>query len=531
VESDPLYEKRLLADIEAEKVILGSIFLNNELTTQATSTISESDFSLKAHRCIFEEIVKLHSSGDPINPITVGGQLADRGELERISGLTYLTSLIDGVPRTDSIEYYCRRVKEKAQLRQTTACLEHAISELEDGELDRLQVVERLQSKLSEIGESDNDRSPLQGVYPTLDDFFDAEIEEMESILTGAHRGEVASLVAMTNHGKTTLLLNVALSIAAGKSFPPIAPEVSNPRRVLYIDSESPAACAKADLQKMSRYIDNNKLARENFGIVVEASISGEPMNLSRPDHLKHIIKLAKLQRADLVIVDTVANAFDLQDENSNAEVTRRVIKPLIRLAREANCAVVFTHHIGKANETQTREAAYKGRGASAFGALPRTSFTIERDVNRGSGYIVLSCPKIKGKAFDPVLLRLNSHTRCFEACDDKPNPKLGPLTAQEIAEFVESKKEAHTGEIRDYFEGRASARTVSSRIAMAEQSGLIEKASKNKNAPWRLCRLEDESSKPQPEITLESIDTRFVQSASSISGYTNAQTDRRGNS
>jgi hypothetical protein len=110
-----------------------------------------------------------------------------------------------------------------------------------------------------------------------------------------------------------------------------------------------------------------------------------------------------------------------MQDENSNAEVTRHVMNPLKRLAREANCGVVFTHHMGKAGETLSGDSAYKGRGASAFGGLSRTIFTLEKDVSKGPGYAVLSCVKVKGAAFEPTLLKLNPETRWFEVCHSKP--------------------------------------------------------------------------------------------------------------
>ena len=151
-------------------------------------------------------------------------------------------------------------------------------------------------------------------------------------------------------------------------------------------------------------------------------------------------------------------------------------MKPLIRLAREINCAVVFTHHIGKANESQTGEAAYKGRGASAFGALSRTVFTLERDKTKGKGYVILSCSKSKGEAFEPVLLELDFESRWFLICAEKPEQKPGPLTAQEIANYVAS-GEANTTKICEHFKNRAGERTIKDRISEAEKAQPNRKA------------------------------------------------------
>ncbi len=299
--------------------------------------------------------------------------------------------------------------------------------------------------------------------------------------------GFIGAKLRACSQSLTTVRLhyNIALTIAAGESLWPLAPNLENPRRVLYIDSESPASVSRADLQTMIRGISDSKASRENFAMVVDASINGSPLSLNRPEYFKWIVALAKSHKADLVVIDTAASAFELQVENSNAEITRRVMNPLKQLASLVNCAVIFTHHIGKANETQSGEAAYKGRGASAFGALSRTIFNIDKDVKKGPGYIALSCPKVKGQEFEPVPLKLNADTRWFEMCSDSPSAKPEPPTAKEIADFVGKRTEARTGEICEHFEQRASRRTIEDRIREAERLELIAK--EHQKAPRRL--------------------------------------------
>jgi hypothetical protein len=362
----------------------------------------------------------------------------------------------------------------------------------------------------------------VSGVYSNLNAFFNAEFEEPEAILTGLHRGEVGGLLAVTNYGKSTELLNVALSIAAGQKLLPLASNVPQPRRVLYLDFESPASRAKADLQTMIRNISNVQEAKENFMIVVDAYFKVSPLCLSNPEHFNYIEELAKFHRADLVVIDTVASAFELADENSNAEVTRRVMNPFKRLAREVKCAVIYSHHIGKANETQSGDGAYRGRGASAFGALSRTIFTLERDAKKGPGYVVLSCPKIKGEGFEPVLLKLNQEMRWFEVCADKPEAKLEPPTVQEIAEFAKAQPST-TAEIYEYFKGRAGRRTVEQRIQEANNLGLIFK--QNQKAPWAFRNGQNGSPSPLSINAQDATDEVFPLSANPIGNGGNAET------
>jgi hypothetical protein len=432
-----------------------------------------------------------------------------------VGGVEYLASLADGVPRADNIEYYCRIIKYKARERQAIANLHHGITEIVEGEDELDVIIERVQSRLAKVSETGGKNQAITGLYTTLDDLFNAQIEEPEEIIFGLHRGEVAELSAVTNYGKTTLLYNTALSIAAGQKLEPLVPIVPKPRRVLYLDSESPASRSRADLKTMLKDLSDSKEARANFAIVVDAVLDGTPLNLSNPTHFNWIVALAKELQVDLAVIDTAASAFQLQDENNNAEITRRVMNPLKRLAREADCAVIFTHHIGKANETQTGEAAYKGRGASAFGALSRVVFTLERDTKKGPEYIMLSCAKPKGGSFEPALLKLNRETRWFDLCAEPLQAKSGPPTAQEIADFVAEQVEARTEDISNQFKDRAAHRTIVHRVIEAERLRLIERP--NRKAPWRSCNGKNgylEEVAVTGEITT---DMGFVQNAASI--------------
>lgn len=501
--NDPLSNTGLPSDVIAEQSVLGAIILNDAVLEQATALLETPDFSLHSHRRIFDAMMSLKARGYPIDLVILHSLLTERKELEQVGGSIYIASLIDGLPQTDDIKYYCRIVKYKARAREAIALLNDGVTRLLDGEEELEAVLHRLQSKLQVLADAGNEAHALTGVYPTLNDFFSATLEEPEQSLFGVHRGEVAGLLAVTNYGKSTLLLNVALSVAAGQVCSPLAPPVSKPLRIVYVDCESPAARLRADVLTMLGSIADVHTAKSNFFVWVDAAVNDVPLNLSRPEHLKHLIKLAKAFGADLVIIDTAASAFELQDENSNAEVTRRVMKPLKQLAREVNCAVIFSHHIGKSNETQTGEGAYRGRGASAFGALARTVFTLERDTKKGPEYVVLSCPKIKGPSFEPTLMKLNQETRWFELCDEKPEARPQPLTAQEIANFVAERSEARTDNIKKHFAGRGAARTIDERIKEAARLSLIEKP--NQQAPWRVCNRKKDHFEAAPQTAEES--------------------------
>ena len=58
-----------------------------------------------------------HGAADAIDLVTLKEELTRAGEIEEVGGLAYLTSLVDGVPRSTNVEHYARIVKEKSALR------------------------------------------------------------------------------------------------------------------------------------------------------------------------------------------------------------------------------------------------------------------------------------------------------------------------------------------------------------------------------------------------------------------------------
>jgi RecA-family ATPase len=103
-----------------------------------------------------------------------------------------------------------------------------------------------------------------------------------------------------------------------------------------------------------------------------------------------------------------------MEDENDNAKVKMEVIQPLKNLSKRAETGVLLLHHTGKFNEGSPQaEDAYKGRGASAFGALARVVFNLKPVKN--SNKVTLSCSKVKFGKFESVVIELDQDTRWFK--------------------------------------------------------------------------------------------------------------------
>lgn len=117
---------------------------------------------------------------------------------------------------------------------------------------------------------------------------------------------------------------------------------------------------------------------------------TGDVPNLAEPKNLDEMIARvgavgARFRdeygvRLGAVIIDTVAAAFHLKDENDNAEAAR-VINHLRRMGDALGCLMMPIHHFGKSADTGLR-------GASAFRAGADVVISVLADRNEQTGEV-----------------------------------------------------------------------------------------------------------------------------------------------
>lgn len=263
-----------------------------------------------------------------------------------------------------------------------------------------------------------------------------------EYIVYGLGRGEVGLLAAKTNVGKSTLMRNATIALTTGMAYLNII-DAAEPKRVLLFDFEARWARLDKDLERMESILneDQRRMLGENLKVVADAMVGGHALTLSNEEHRKVIKRTAQEFKADLLIVDTLAAAFTVRDENSNAEVTDKILKPMMQLARETNSGVLLVHHIGKTSEDGNgADRAYKARGASAFGAYCVMTLNLLTRRENNVEFLELGYGKVKDAKRDDLYLNLDDETRWFTASDERmPLPATEATYARVLHEFSET--------------------------------------------------------------------------------------------
>jgi replicative DNA helicase len=146
-------DKALPSSIEAERLILGVVLLDNVAINQAAENLKPEDFFIGSNRRIYEKMIALYERGQAIDPLTLQEELRRAGELEQVGGPAYIAALFDGVPRFSNIENYVKIVKDKSMLRRLITSSNQIMAMSFDDEEEPEVILDKAESMILAIGE------------------------------------------------------------------------------------------------------------------------------------------------------------------------------------------------------------------------------------------------------------------------------------------------------------------------------------------------------------------------------------------
>lgn len=227
---------------DAERAVLGSVVINNHAFYRIIGIVDTPDFFRDANRIIFATMRTLAEQSRPIDILTLKEELARNGLLESVGGSAYISSLVDVVPDIANVERYAQIVKEKSMLRRLIVMGNSVMRAALDTPTEAGEVLNIAEKSLYEIAEGTMERS-----FVSLDRITRANMAAIEQIHSNAGRlvtglptgydrfnemtsgfqpGDLIILAARPSMGKTSLMMNIAETIALpGKDGQPRAGE------------------------------------------------------------------------------------------------------------------------------------------------------------------------------------------------------------------------------------------------------------------------------------------------------------------
>jgi len=229
VASGPPVVERLPFEPEAERAVLGAILLDPNALLMVLEKVREEEFYVEAHRIIYGACVMLHERGQAVDLLTVTNHLREQGQLERVGGAAYLSSLIDALPDVANAVHYGEIVHDKSVKRRlivaaqkilTSCSMDHgeAREAVESAQRDVYHIAEdtlaggllpihRLaENELRAIEESRAAGSALTGL--------DTGFTRLNELTSGLQDKDLVILAARPSMGKTSLGVNICTHAA-----------------------------------------------------------------------------------------------------------------------------------------------------------------------------------------------------------------------------------------------------------------------------------------------------------------------------
>ena len=360
-------------NIEAEQSVLGAILIEQSAIAKISDILQPEDFYREAHKLVYRSAMTLFERGEAIDFITVIDMLRREEALERAGGISYITSLANGVPTAANIVFHAKIVQEKSLLRR----LIHAATDIaamgyaETEEVER--VLDHAEQKILEVAtrKIGQDFAPIKEIiFSTLD-----KIDEMhkakggitglstgftnlDKLTGGFQRSDLILIAARPSMGKTAFVLNVAQHMATRDKKSVAIFSLEMPKEQLAMRM----MCAEGLID--SQHFRTGAMSNDEWKNLVDAAdrLSASPMFIDDTAGVNAVElrnkarRISKEHGLDCIIIDYL----QLMDGGAHSRIDNRqqqisdISRSLKALARELKVPVIALSQLSRGPESRT---------------------------------------------------------------------------------------------------------------------------------------------------------------------------------
>ncbi len=357
--------------VEIEASVLGAMMIEKEAVPKALELLKPDSFYLNTHRLIFEAMLSLFESSEPIDTVTLYEELKKREQIDEVGGAVYLSKLSQDISSAANIEFHCKIILEKQILRGLITSSHEIAQSAYEGTNDAFDILDEAERKIFEITESHLSTS-YQGMDRAVRDALEyieaihsqthqrfsvpTGFYELDEILGGFQKSDLVIIAARPSMGKTALALTLARNAAVDHSIPigVFSLEMSTMQLIIRL------LCAEGRLN--AHLVRTGKLPHaegvklsKNAHRLIEAPIYVDDSPAQSVLEIRAKARRLKVEKnVGMIIIDYL----QLMQGQTNAESREREISHISRslksLAKELNIPVIALSQLNRAVESRT---------------------------------------------------------------------------------------------------------------------------------------------------------------------------------
>ena len=230
IENMPL-DRSMPAALDAERMILGCVLLDNLLLAEVAAKLQPEDFYSPSNKIIWMAILRLSARRSGVDPLTLQAELG-AGDLDRVGGAVYVAHLLDGCPRFSNIDAYINLVRRAAIRRELVVASYRIADDAYTGEDIAEEILAKANRRLADIDAHRNSEKLItasEAGWSRLQEIEDFQasgrailgigtgIYDLDRLTGGLIRGDQHLLCARPSMGKTALGVRLLDGVATSK--------------------------------------------------------------------------------------------------------------------------------------------------------------------------------------------------------------------------------------------------------------------------------------------------------------------------
>ncbi|MBR2583242.1 MAG: replicative DNA helicase [Oscillospiraceae bacterium] len=225
---DELLGKKIPYSSQAEQAVIGSMLIDPRCIAEVVKKLRADEFYVRANRDVYETILAMFSYGQTVDPVTVIDQMKVRGVYDE-NVPAYLAEIMRITPTSANAMEYVAIIKDRALLRSISSVADEMNTMVYEGSGAAEDVLEAAEAKLHAVREN-RGSGGLKEIRHVMQNVFDAMSEaaasgsripglstglpDLDDLILGLNKSELVIIAARPGMGKTSIALNIALSVA-----------------------------------------------------------------------------------------------------------------------------------------------------------------------------------------------------------------------------------------------------------------------------------------------------------------------------
>lgn len=222
--------KRVMPNsLEAEQSVIGSMIMDQDAIVTAMEILLQEDFYHKQYGILFDAMIELYSSGQPVDLVTLQNKLKEKDVPQEVSSLEFVGELVRAVPTSANVKYYCNIVKENSMKRKLIRVTEEIENECYEGKESLESVLDKTEHDIFALlsSRTGGDYVPIrQVVMNALEKIEKASQQDgnvtgiptgfidLDYRTAGLQPSDLVLIAARPSMGKTAFVLNIAQYVA-----------------------------------------------------------------------------------------------------------------------------------------------------------------------------------------------------------------------------------------------------------------------------------------------------------------------------